>query len=387
MYRSVLVGGMSDLMGCDKRFVMIGVLPESLLNFRGELLSALVECNFEVTACSFKASGYVKNELAKIGVKHEDIIVKRTGINPFFDLLTLLDIRRLLKEIKPTHALFYTIKPVIYGGIAAQGLKIKVFSLITGIGFIYTGNSYFQKILKSIANKLYKIALKSNKAIIFQNQDDQNIFNKNKLMPHSVKTSIVNGSGVDTDYFKPVALPDELVFLLIARLIKTKGIFEYAEAAREVKKQFPECRFLVAGRFDTNPLSISKNTIKQWHNEGVIEYQGYIKDVRQVISKARVYVLPSYREGTPRTVLEAMSMGRPIITTDAPGCRDTIENGINGLLVPTKNVKKLTEAMTYMIKNPKKVNAMAKQSRKRATMYYNVHDVNKKMMRIMGIVN
>jgi len=190
---------------------------------------------------------------------------------------------------------------------------------------------------------------------------------------------------VDTEYYKPEPFAENLSFLLIARLLKDKGIREYAESATIIKQKYPKISFRLVGWIEDNPASISKKELDLWVKQGIIEYLGKLSDVRPAIAESSVYVLPSYREGTPRTVLEAMAMGRPIITTDAPGCRETVQHGKNGFLVPVKNAPALVNAMEQFIRQPELTEQMGKASRQIAIEKYDVHKVNAVILKTMGL--
>jgi glycosyltransferase involved in cell wall biosynthesis len=207
-------------------------------------------------------------------------------------------------------------------------------------------------------------------------------------LPASAETAIVGGSGVDTEDFQPVPLPDRPVFLCVARLLAEKGIREYVEAARRVKTRHPEARFLLAGGVDdVVPDSVTRDELEVWEQEGTIEYLGYLDDVREGLADAAICVLPSYREGTPRSVLEALSMGRPVITSDAPGCRETVEPGENGWLVPPRTVDDLAEAMSWMIDHPERWDEMGRASRQLALERFDVDVVNASIVEVMGLTN
>ena len=230
------------------------------------------------------------------------------------------------------------------------------------------------------------MALKGNTKVFFQNPDDMELFAELNLIRGTEQAVLINGSGVDIEHYREVRpVTEKIVFLLIARLIRDKGLYEYVEAARIIKQHYPEVVFRLVGPFDSNPTAISEATVNQWQGEGVIEYAGETKDVRPYIAGSSVYVLPSYREGTPRTVLEAMSMGRPIITTDAPGCRETVIHGKNGYLVPVKNLDALVEALERFIANPELIPIMGKESRKIAEEKYDVRKVNATILNTMGL--
>ena len=230
------------------------------------------------------------------------------------------------------------------------------------------------------------MSLKRAAKVFFQNQDDETLFRQLELLPSSIPSVVVNGSGVDLSVFEvaPISL-STIDFLLIGRLLGDKGVREYEQAARKIKVRYPQAIFRLVGWIDTNPDAIRQVELDDWVAAGTLEFVGKIEDVRPIIAASTVYVLPSYREGTPRTVLEAMAMGRPIITTDAPGCRETVIDGENGFLVPVKSVDALVDAMLKFIEDPMLAPRMGKRSREIAEEKYDVHKVNAVMLREMGI--
>jgi glycosyltransferase involved in cell wall biosynthesis len=233
---------------------------------------------------------------------------------------------------------------------------------------------------------LYRFALGRTHKVFFQNADDERLFRKLGLLPAFVPSVVVNGSGVDVASFSSKPLPlGTISFLMIGRLLGDKGVREYAAAARRIKAFHPRARFQLVGWIDTNPDAIGQSELDSWTTDGTLEFLGKLKDVRPAIAASTVYVLPSYREGTPRTVLEAMAMGRPIITTDAPGCRETVIDQQNGFLVPVKSVEALAEAMMKFIEDPSLALRMGRRSREIAEAKYDVHNVNAVMLREMGI--
>lgn len=367
------------------RIVISSNYAKSLINFRGEMIKAFVKQGHQVIAVA-PEKGFEK-ELASIGAEYRSIPMHRTGINPVKDLHTLLALVGVLKELKPDVLFSYAIKPVIYSSLAARIVKTnQVYSMISGLGYVFVGRSLKQRILLNLVGLLYKHAVRYNNKIFFQNPDDRDVFKNLKILIDEKQAVLINGSGVDIDkfaYIQPQTEP--LTFLLIARLIWSKGIGEYVEAARLIKKRYPDVVFKILGPLDSNPTAISIKQVEEWAEERLIEYLGETNDVRPYVVASSVYVLPSYREGTPRSVLEAMSMGRAVITTDAPGCRETVCQGINGFLVPVKDSRALAEAIERFIQNPELVLKMGIKSREIAVEKYDVHKVNNIIMQAMGL--
>jgi len=377
-------------------FLIIASYLPSVLNFRGKLLEAIAAKNIQVHVACPDMDSYTeeKAKLLQLGYVLHDIPMQRTGTSPVRDLGTLWALLQLIRQIKPDTVLAYTIKPVIYGMLAASLAKVpNRFALITGLGYAFQNveagaqRSIFQRLVHG----LYAQALKHAHKVFFQNPDDLALFQKMHLLNPTVPTVVVNGSGVNVAEFEVMPLPEGLngqpkpSFLLIARLLADKGVREYAEAARQIKQHYPEVEFHLVGWIDDNPTAILQTELDRWMADGRLKFWGKLSDVKPAIAASSIYVLPSYREGTPRTVLEAMAMGRAIITTDAPGCRETVVNGENGFLVPVKSVEALVQAMENFIQQPDLIQDMGQQSRAVAVNKYDVHRVNAHMMREMGI--
>jgi glycosyltransferase involved in cell wall biosynthesis len=290
----------------------------------------------------------------------------------------------LVSRVRPNVFLAYTIKPVIYGLIAATAARVpRRFALVTGLGYAFqedTGRAS----LRWLMRKLYGAALTCSSKVFLQNPDDRELLRKRGVL-RSVPSFIVNGSGVDLSHYEVAPLSSEPSFLLIARLLADKGIREYVEAARQVRLTHPSIQFVLVGWMDSNPNAISEAELAGWVAEGLIKFLGRLQDVRPAIRSSTIYVLPSYREGTPRTVLEAMAMGRPIITTDAPGCRETVIDGENGYLVRARSSSALAAAMLRFIDDPAVIPTMGARSRKIAEAKYDVHKINATMLFEMGI--
>ena len=379
------------------KFLMISSYLPSVLNFRGKLLEAIHARGFEIHVIAPSLEEFPEElcQLQKLGYYIHDIPMQRTGTNPINDLKTLMAMFHLIRKIRPDYVLSYTIKPVIYGTLAAWLARVPHrFALITGLGYAFQNvesgqRSMFQKLVHG----LYAQALKHADKVFFQNLDDLKLFHQMNLLHQHKPTVVVNGSGVNIQDFNVIDLPVneqgqvKASFLLIARLLGDKGVREYAQAARMIKDQHPEVEFHLVGWIDENPSAISQQELDQWITDETVIYWGKLSDVRPAIAASSVYVLPSYREGTPRTVLEAMAMGRAIITTDAPGCRETVINGNNGYLVAVKSVEELVQAMSYFIEDSQLIEYMGQRSREIALDKYDVHRVNEHMMSEMGMLS
>jgi glycosyltransferase involved in cell wall biosynthesis len=366
-----------------KVLIIAGYTP-SLINFRGDLIRAMVAEGHKVMAAG--PEGGYEDQIAELGAEFLQIPFSRTGSNPFKDLILINRLRRIMAIEKPDIVFGYTIKPVIYGSIAARLAGVKnIYSMVTGLGYVFLAKGIKSFVIRNITKQLYSMAFKSCKKVLFQNPDDLNEFVQLGLI-HDKKCVLVHGSGVNLDRFTPSPLPQTPVFLMICRILKDKGVMEYLEAAKQVKKIYPEARFQLLGPFDTNPTALKYEDIGTYVDDGSIEYLGETKDVRPFISNASVYVLPSYREGTPRTVLEAMAMKRPIITTDAPGCRETVIDGRNGFLVPIKDVDALAQKMIWMIENKDLTQQMAENSLRFCRDKYDVNKVNTVVMKTIGLL-
>jgi glycosyltransferase involved in cell wall biosynthesis len=330
--------------------------------------------------------------LEALGVSYRAIRLDRTGINPFSDVASFVGFLSLFRETKPDIVLNYTIKPVIYATLAARISGIRsVFSTITGLGYVFTGRSLRHRLLQKLVSSVYRTALSACKGIFFLNADDFALFKELNLLVTPGKAVLINGEGIDLERYNPYdfstgrADPAQPVFLMIARVIRDKGILEYLEAARILKKKYAGAVFRLVGPFDSNPTAISAEEIQSWQQDGVIEYCGETADVRPFIAGSTVFVLPSYREGLPRTVIEAMAMGRPVVTTDAPGCRETVINGENGFLVQVMDAEALANAMERFIIDPDLIGKMGARSRELAEQKYDERKVNAMIIRTIGL--
>ncbi len=370
-----------------KSLLLVGSFADSLLNFRGPLIAALLEkgIRVHVAAPGLGQHTVQRKALETLGVIVHDLYMARTGMNPITDIRTLWNMFRLIKSIAPDAVLAYTIKPVIYGVIAAKIARVPhIFALITGLGYAFQSKG--SRITRSIAQLLYRFSLSRAEKVFFQNPDDKQLFLQRKIISSNVPAVVVNGSGVDLDFFKPAVPPTQPAhFLLIARLLGSKGVREYVQAAEIIKQKHADVCFSLAGWIDSNPDSISETELSNWIQTGTINFLGKLADVRPALQACSVYVLPSYREGTPRTVLEAMSIGRAIITTDAPGCRETVIHGKNGFLVPIQSAESLASAMEIFIKDTALIISMGRESRDIVEQKYDVRKVNEFMLAEMKV--
>ena len=367
------------------KVMVLSSFTTSLFWFRIDMMKSFLDAGYEVLAVGDAPEEEWAERFCDIGVRYRQIPVQRNGTNPVQDLKTLKALHRLLKEERPDKIFAYQAKTVIYGGIAARMLGISEFyPMIAGVGSIFLGDGFKKKLVRSILVTEYKMGLKQAKNIFFQNRDDLAVFTANGIVDAN-KVVMLNGSGVNVEKFVPTALPSQVSFLCISRLIRDKGVFEYIDAAREIHKRHPEVSCVLVGPFDTNPSAIKPEELQPYIDDGSVIYAGEQKDVYPYLQACTAYVLPSYHEGTPKTVLEALASGRPAITTDAPGCRETVTDGVNGYLVPVKNVAGLVAAMERIISDPAKNAEMAKAARAIAEDKYDVKKINARIKTTMGI--
>jgi glycosyltransferase involved in cell wall biosynthesis len=365
------------------KILIVAGLPSSLINFRGPLIEAFIAHGHEVHASGPSADEATLAWLEARCVRYHPVELERAGFSVSGDLRTIFALRRIMLTLRPDLVFAYTIKPVIYGTLAAASAGVRRrFALITGLGFAFTDGDRSPKrsIAYAIASVLYALALRLVTGVFFQNPDDAALFQQKKLVPARLNPVVVNGTGIDINQFVAVPVPKDVRFLMISRLVADKGVREFVEAARLTKKARPEAVFDLVGPEDPNPAAISPTLIPDAVRDGVVVYHGEATDVRPFLDAASIYVLPSYREGTPRTVLEAMATGRAIITTDAPGCRETVIDGHNGFMVPVRDVPALARAMTRFIENPALQEQMGRLSRELCEEKYDVRKVNAAML-------
>lgn len=317
----------------------------TIYNFRLGLIKRLKAEGYKVVVIS-QFDGYEKKVASEVD-EIRPLFISRKGVNPFIDIFTIFHIVKYLLIFKPYALLSFSIKPVIYGSIAARFTKVKSIVMITGLGSAFISDNWITKVVKA----LYKYSFVSISKAFFQNTDDRNIFLTNRLVDEKV-CQLIPGSGVDLEKFSPTVAPsnERITFLLIARILWDKGVGEYVKAASKIHELYPNTKFQLLGPLGVeNRTAISKLQMEKWEKNCNIEYLGETDDVAPYISKACCIVLPSYREGTSRVLLEAAAMGRPIVTTDVPGCREIVEDQITGFLCKPRDYLDLVEKLELMI--------------------------------------
>ena len=372
-----------------KKVLVIGSLAESLVNFRGDLLRALAHAGHEVIAAAPAGPAWVDGALAKWQVRRIVLPLRRTGTNPVHDLGFLRTLLGLIRAERPYAVLTYTVKPVIYGLLAARtaGVPRRV-ALITGLGFSFLeARSAAQSVLQRAIRWLYRRALQGADVVLFQNRDDEEVFRSRGLLRPRQDVRLVAGSGVNLERYAARPLPaGRRRFLMIARLLVEKGVQEYLEAAARLRAARPDVSCDLIGPLEDHPAAVSAQQIQQAVRSGAVVYHGAVRDVRPHLAAAHVYVLPSYREGTPRTVLEAMATGRPIITTDAPGCRETVIPGRNGALVSVADSEALfREMLRFADFDDAELSRMGTASREIAEAKFDVRKVNAEIIAALAL--
>ncbi|HEC26031.1 MAG TPA: glycosyltransferase family 1 protein [Gammaproteobacteria bacterium] len=337
-----------------------------------ELEKLFVVC---ILAPHDKSVEYFQNK----GIECLDIPLSRRGLNIFREIKVFQVFYSVFKNTHPDMVFNFSIKPNIYASIIAHFMRIKVIcSMVTGLGYIFVNKDLKARLIQWLLYWPYQYAMKSNSMVFFQNGEDRNYL-LNKGIASINNTCVINGTGINLDEYtfcdNQVSVMNR--FILVGRLLRDKGIIEYVMAAKMIKKKYSHVTFQILGGLDDNPSSIKKTELDAWITSGFIEYLGEVQDVRPYLQNSAVFVLPSYREGLSRSILEAMAMGKPIVATDVPGCRQLVEEGVNGYLVPAKDPDSLAEAMEKFVDNAELISSMGCESRRIVEEDYNVQDINK----------
>ena len=371
------------------KVLVFSSLAFSLINFRGKLLEEMRKAGHEVIAVAPDDDYRVRVKLNDIGVEFRTVKMARTGLNVLADLRTIGDYVSLLRKERPDAVVAYTQKPIIYGGIACRIAGVKRFyALMSGLGYLFSEAASGRHILKRLFCRLYRSGLKGAERIFVFNSDDRPDMIAAGIVDPSAPIVEVPGSGVDLDRYIHAPLPDgPLRFLMIGRLMKDKGVWEYAEAAASVASHHPDARFSLIGRVERdNPTGLQESDLERLQRDYPVEVIPETDDVPAFLAQSHVFVLPTYyREGLPRTILEALAVGRPVITTDTPGCRDAITDGVSGFLVAPRDAPALAQAMQKLIADPALVQRMSDEARRLAETVYDVRKVNALLMREMDL--
>lgn len=370
------------------KIAIVGNQAFSLINFRGDLIRDLVGKGHQVYAFAPNMSAVSAEQLASLGAEPIEFKLKRTGLNPLSDLTSLIALWTILRRIGPDVSLGYAAKPAIYGTLAAWAARVpRRYAMVEGLGYVFIdrpAEGAGKRVLRRLVKELYRLALSRATRVFFLNDDDIADFTTMGLMAPD-KVIKLGGIGVDLNHWRVApSVSEPLTFTFVGRLLRDKGVREFVSAAREIKRAAPHTRFLLIGGIDTNPESVARHEVEAWVDEGLLEWPGHVP-VEPWLIQTSVFVLPSYREGVPRSTQEAMAMGRAVITTDAPGCRETVIDGDNGFLVPPRHAEMLAAAMSRFIDNPHLVASMGHRSREIAEERFDVRKVNKVMIDAMKL--
>ena len=374
------------------KIAIIGTIGSSIYGFRSDLIKELVAQGHQVYAFFSERSFEDIIKIEALGATPVIYKINRGGLNPLTDIKATLELSKKLKNLKPDIVFSFAAKAVVFGTIAAKLARIpRTVGMIEGLGYTFTdqphGLSISINLIKRTQVLLYKVALPQLDELIFLNPDDS----KDLLDKYSIKVKrveILGGIGLNLeDYNYSNTYPVTPTFIFIARLLAEKGIHDYMAAAKIVKERYPDARFIVLGSIDKQSLgALTDFELSKYVDSNIIEHPGHVDDVSEWIAKSSVFVLPSYyREGVPRSTQEAMAIGRAVITTDVPGCRETVVNGVNGFLVEKWNPQALAEKMIYFIENPEQIAIMGNESYKIAQENFDANKVNQQLLKMIGI--
>lgn len=374
------------------KVIMVGTVASSFYGFRADLIRTLLKKGHQVYAFTSEYTVEDLKKIEKLGVTPITYTLNRGGLNPLADMVATYQLSKKIKIINPDLVFSYFSKPVIFGTLAAKLAKApRVVGMLEGLGYTFTeqpeGLSKKTQLIKKIQVFLYKIALPQLDQLIFLNPDDP----KDLIERYAINVkniAVLGGIGLNLDHYKySENFNLNISFIFIARLLAEKGIHDYIKAAKIVKEKYPSVKFTVLGAIDKEALgSLKEEELESLVKTNIIEYPGHVSNVSEWIEKSSVFVLPSYyREGVPRSTQEAMAIGRAVITTDVPGCRETVIDGVNGFLVPKWNPEALAEKMIYFIENPAQTQVMGAESYKIAVEKFDADKVNQRLVNMLGL--
>ncbi|MBQ9537568.1 MAG: glycosyltransferase family 4 protein [Desulfovibrionaceae bacterium] len=374
------------------KVLVIGNQAQAMANFWTVLMRHLRQANHQVLCCIPKGSCEIEQRLLSVCDGLRTFYINRKSFNPLDDIRTYLDLRRIFKTEQPDVLFLTTIKPVIYGCIAARCVaNLKAcYATITGLGYAFEVDTGFKRLLNWLVVRLYRYALQYSTGIFFQNPDDLAVFKAHAILQPKVRTLFAKGTGVDTKHFAKKPLPPfppdaPMTILFVGRLLVAKGLHEFAAAAAAVRQQHKNVRFQILGPKETGPGGLPFEYIEQWQNAGLVEYLGATTDVRSYLAKCHILVLPSWREGLPTCVMEAMSVGRMAIVTDVPGSREVVKQNETGFIVPVKDASALAKAILAAVADPKLVATMGENARRLAETEFDADVVASKIIADMQL--
>ena len=361
-----------------KKILLICVSSRNVVTFRTGLIEALQQEGYAVSIIAFDDE--YAEEIKELGVSFYCLDDNNRSLSPLKLLTLKKKYRRLIEEISPDIVFTFMLKPNTFGVFAAKKAGVKrIYAMVEGAGDAFIYNTWKWKLVRFFVCRLYKKSFRIARKVFFLNADDQAEFVKRRLV-NAARCELVHGVGVDTQRFAFAPVKNQRVFLMIARMLRTKGVFEYCEAARQVKKRYPDAKFLYVGE----ESGITQSDIQEYLNDGSVQYLGATHDVRPYLADCTVFVLPSYREGFPMSIMEAASVGRAILTYDSIGCKEAVTDGYNGFIVARCSVQGLVDKMAYLIENPDETVRMGENSREKAEKEFDRKIVNRKVMDVLS---